>query len=555
MKFRHANRIWIAALIVAWIFNLMFWKTEPGISMTIAVVLTIATGLLLAFSEGRRPAKSSYVLIALILFFGVMLSVRFQAGTIFTNLMLTLGGLAILAVTLLGGKWVWYSLADYVIKFFLLGFGALINGLRVLVDKKPDSEAPDGPPESAAPPSAWRTRGLPILRGVLLAVPVIALLAALLASADPIFSAGLESVLDVFRLENLDEIILRGVNILIIGYLLAGVYMHALANSQEEKLIGQDKPWLSPFLGIVEAAVILGAVNLLFATFVGVQFRYFFGGQANISLEGFTYAEYARRGFGELVSVAVISLLLFLWLSSITRRATFAHRRIFGGLGIALVALVLVMLVSAYQRLVLYETAYGFSELRTYTHVFMIWLGFLLLATIVLEIIQRQRAFALMLVIAAVGFGVSLNLLNVDAFIVRQNVSLAESGVLLAAPENEDSGRITEQNRQSESRYPLDMQYLTSLSTDAIPEMVMAFQRADLSAHSKERLGAVLACKAAAYDTLEYRPKWVSYHLSKARAVQSLQSVRGQLPQIQADKSGMVEVQGESFFCFPLMGE
>lgn len=120
MKFRHTNRIWIAALIVAWIFNLMFWQTEPGVSMTIAVVLTIATGLLLAFSEGRQPARTSYILIALILFFAIMLSVRYQGGTIATNMLLSLGGLAILAVTLLGGKWIQYSLADYVVRFFVL---------------------------------------------------------------------------------------------------------------------------------------------------------------------------------------------------------------------------------------------------------------------------------------------------------------------------------------------------------------------------------------------------------------------------------------------------
>lgn len=546
MKFRHTNRIWIAALIVAWIFDLMFWQKEPGISLTIAAILLIAAGLLLARSEDSRPAKTSYILIILILFFATMLSIRRQPGTIFTNLMLSAGGMAILAVTLLGGKWIWYSLADYMVKFFQLAFGALINGLRQLIDRKPASEDADAEQHESAPaPSGWRTNGLPVLRGVLLAVPVIALLAGLLASADPIFSAGLESVLDVFRLENLGEYLIRAVDILIIGYLLAGVYMHSLANSQDENLIGQDKPWLAPFLGIVEAVIILAAVDLLFATFVGVQFRYFFGGQANISLEGFTYAEYARRGFGELVSVAVISLLLFLGLSGITRRSSRTHRLLFGGLGIALVALVMVMLVSAFQRLVLYETAYGFSELRTYTHVFMIWLALLLLATIVLEIIQRQRAFALMAVIAAVGLGISLNLLNVDGFIVRQNVALSESGVKLEQSEE----------RSNASRYPLDMQYLTNLSTDAVPEMVAAFQRPDLSAHSKERLGAVLACKAAAYDILEYRPRWVSYNLSSARAVQSLQSVSGQLPVLAADDEGMVEVQDESFFCFPLIKE
>jgi len=58
-----------------------------------------------------------------------------------------------------------------------------------------------------------------------------------------------------------------------------------------------------------EAAIILGSVDLLFAFFVSIQFQYFFGGQANIKIEGFTYAEYAPAGFHRVVVVAVLSLL------------------------------------------------------------------------------------------------------------------------------------------------------------------------------------------------------------------------------------------------------
>ena len=54
----------------------------------------------------------------------------------------------------------------------------------------------------------------------------------------------------------------------------------------------------------------LTGVALLFAAFVLVQFRYFFGGAQNIGLQGFTFAEYARRGYGELMAVAFLSLLL-----------------------------------------------------------------------------------------------------------------------------------------------------------------------------------------------------------------------------------------------------
>jgi hypothetical protein len=538
MKLRHTNRIWIVSLIVAWALDLMFWKKEPGISLPIAVILILAGGLLLARWQGVRPAKTSYLLLIPILFFAVMLAVRQEPGTTMTNLMLGAGGMAVLAVTLLGGKWVWYSLTDYIVKFFQLAFGMLLNGLRLLfgkhtrigeteADAEKETETEPAPEPAAPQPGGWRTYGMPVLRGVLLAVPVIALLAALLASADPIFSAGLQSVLDVFKLENLGEYIFRAFYILLFGYIFLGAYVHALVESRDEKLIGVDKPWLTPFLGIVEAGVILGAVDLLFATFVGVQFWYFFGGTANINLEGFTYAEYARRGFGELVSVSVISLLLFLGLSSITRREGSGQRCIFGGLGIALVSLVMVMLVSAFQRLILYETAYGFSTLRTYTHIFMIWLGLLLFATIVIEIIQRQRAFALMAVIAMVGFGLTLNILNVDALIVRQNVRLAQTG------------------------HPLDMNYLRTLTNDAVPQMVEEYTRADLSTAIKERLGVALACKASAYEDLTYRPLWVSYHLSEARAVQSLQTVSNQLPKLDLDEYGMTQVQGEDFYCSP----
>ena len=121
----------------------------------------------------------------------------------------------------------------------------------------------------------------------------------------------------------------------------------------------------------------LGSVVILFAAFVAIQFQYFFGGQANIHIEGYTYAEYARKGFGELVAVAFFSLLLLLGLGAITRRDTESQRKTFSSLGVGLVGLVLVMLISAFQRLALYESAYGFSRLRAYTHVFMIWLALL----------------------------------------------------------------------------------------------------------------------------------------------------------------------------------
>ncbi|MEJ2266384.1 MAG: DUF4173 domain-containing protein, partial [Anaerolineales bacterium] len=190
----------------------------------------------------------------------------------------------------------------------------------------------------------------------------------------------LRDFLQFFDIENIAEYIFRLTYILVLAFLLSGVYLHALLQSQDEKLSTGESTWYSSFLNWLAAVTVLVCVDLLFTFFVIIQFRYFFGGRANIALDGFTYAEYARRGFGELLAVAFISFLVFLGLSAITRREQARSRWAFSASGIVLVALVAVILVSAFQRLLLYEAAYGFTRIRTYTHVFMLWLGLLLAA-------------------------------------------------------------------------------------------------------------------------------------------------------------------------------
>ena len=96
------------------------------------------------------------------------------------------------------------------------------------------------------------------------------------------------------------------------------------------------------------------------------------------------------------------------------------QRRTFSGLGIGLVVLVAVILVSAFQRLLLYEEVYGFTRLRTYSHIFMIWVGVLLAVVVILEFIKRQRAFALASLFAAIGFVLTLNIINVDGLIINK---------------------------------------------------------------------------------------------------------------------------------------
>ncbi|MDR3577757.1 MAG: DUF4173 domain-containing protein [Anaerolineaceae bacterium] len=524
MEFKYITRIGWTALVVAWFFDFLFWSKIPGISFFIFVIICLAAGGLLTWWEGLRPAKTSLVLVIPALYFAAMTFTHQEPFTRFVNFVLALGCLTLMVLTWRGGKWLNYSLSDYVVGAFKLLISAVSRGARIFyrpaqkieisqsaIDQQPDPQASSASQDVLKPQIEKNTLKNParsqvyaVIRGLLLAIPVVALLAALLSQADPIFSKELSSFLGTIFSDKLGEYIFRACYIVILAYVLIGIYLHALGQSKDEKLVGVEKPWLQPFLGWTEAVIVLGAVDVLFAFFVAVQFRYFFGGQINITVNGYTYADYARRGFGEMVAVAVISLMLFLGLSGITRRTQPLQRRVFSGLGVGLVVLVAVILLSAFQRLLLYETAYGFSRIRAYTHVFMIWVGLLLLAFVMLELLNRTRAFGLALALLVIGFGVSLNIVNVDGWIVTQNVARARQG---------DS---------------FDQNYLLSLSSDSVPALFDQFHSANLNPSLKDGLGEVLACRLV--WTPDNNPEaWQSFNLSTAQSAAFYQKYSGEL--------------------------
>jgi len=514
------NRFWITALVVAWSFDLLFWKKAPGVSFAIFVLLCLGGGLFLAWRERVRMAPVNLVLLALILVFTSLTFLRAEPMTLFLSTATAVGLMAVLAYSFIAGSWWRFSLSDYVVGGVRLALDTLAGPIRFW-------QAGSAQPVSAGEPRRGSPRGWAVVRGVLLALPILAVFAALLASADPVFSNRLEQVLKFLRIENLPEYIFRLAYILVGTFLLVGVFAYALFSSREHKLIGLEKPWLPRFLGFTEAGIILAGVDLLFAAFVAIQFRYLFGGQANITAEGFTYSDYARRGFGELVAVAVLSQLLFLGLTSLTRRGERREQRLFSAFGAGLVLLVIVILVSAYLRLQLYETAYGFSRLRTYTHVFIFWLGAWLAALLALDLMQRLRLFALVTFVASLGFALSLATLNVDGFIVRQNVARALAG------------------------QKLDTGYLASLSEDSVPALVSLHR--SLSGWVQAEVGGVLACRAA-FDARDQRVRrWPSFTIATWRAQRLMQSEAQALTAYRvSERKGLysVEVNGQKRGCY-----
>lgn len=492
---KNAYRLWIAALLLGWAFDFLFWKKYIGINFPIFLSLCLILGFVLLLTYHIKPNRKSLWLLVPLLFFAAITVLRNEPLTLGLAFLFSLLCAGLLAVTYLGGRWMEYSLADYIVNFVLLA-GSLIARPVIFARMARKERAESGVKVSTFPIG-------PVVRGFAIAIPILIVFSYLLAGADVVYN---QKVIDFFDFDNMPDNIARLAIILFVGYLAAGVLLHAAAKSQDAKLTGEEKPLLRRFLGFIEAAIVLGSVVALFLLFVVIQFQYFFGGEVNIGVEGFTYSEYARRGFNELATVAFLSLLLTLGLSAITRREIEIERRIFSGLCVANAALVVVMLISASQRLSLAIDWHGFSRLRVYPRIFIIWVGILFVAVVVLELLRKERYFAFAALLASFGFAATLGLYNVDAAIVRHNVQ-----------------------RELQNKH-LNINHLSSLSTDAVPALVQAFDNPALPKSTHEGVGAALLCFV--FDDrrwTELHDDWRSFNYSQWRGSQQLESLQDKL--------------------------
>ena len=166
-------------------------------------------------------------------------------------------------------------------------------------------------------------------------------------------------------------------------------------------------------LGATEVITVLALVDLLFVVFVAIQFVYLFGGKALTKLEDSNYKQYARRGFGELIAVSVLTLGLILVLRWLAKLDTRGQVRLFNVVSTALVALTLVVLASAWSRMLFWEEVsdYIYTDKRLYVRVFIVWLALTFL-WLMISMWLRPNRFAIGAFVAVLGFLVTLNVMR-----------------------------------------------------------------------------------------------------------------------------------------------
>ncbi|HUR98311.1 MAG TPA: DUF4173 domain-containing protein [Pyrinomonadaceae bacterium] len=183
--------------------------------------------------------------------------------------------------------------------------------------------------------------------------------------------------------------------------------------------------------GTIETVLVLGLVDLLFLAFVIVQIPYLFGGMEFVqTTPDFKLADYARRGFGELVVVAALVLPVLLASHWLLRRDKELPERVFKILAGIQIALLFVIMASAVQRLLLLtgELGYGLTTVRFYPMVVMIWLAVVFVWFTLTVFRGARNRFAWGALWSAIVVLAATNLMNPDAFIARTNIALMNQG-------------------------------------------------------------------------------------------------------------------------------
>ena len=262
-------------------------------------------------------------------------------------------------------------------------------------------------------------KGGAIALGLLISVPVLAIVIPLLISADAAFDALLQ-MLPEWDLEEIFTSILLGITLAIFLYIRGSALRHVEKPDPDTK----TRKGMNP----LTVNTVLIAIGFVYLVYLISQLAYFSGGFSGILPEDYTMAEYARRGFFEMAWLCAINLGTIALAVGLTSAKT-ASPKLTKWLCLFLGLITLFLVVSASAKMLLYIDSYGLSRLRVLTEVIMIWLGIATVIVCVWLFTSKLPYMKLVLVIALV-MGAIVAWADVDTVVAKYNVNAYISGKL-----------------------------------------------------------------------------------------------------------------------------
>nr|WP_263327601.1 DUF4173 domain-containing protein [Neobacillus sp. Marseille-Q6967] len=328
-----------------------------------------------------------------------------------------------------------------------------------------------------------------VLMGVIISVPVLFVVLQLLMSADSQFERMVAGIPNWFRVVDVESG-LRMTIILI--YCFAFFALLQILIKKQIKTLQQEvsRTWFR-IDGITTLTVLI-LINTVYVLFTAVQFKYFFSG----TLQGdFTFAEYARKGFFELLFVTLINLTMIVLVLNFVDRTIHFIKRFTQLLLTILVLSSAIMLSSAFLRLSMYEEAYGFTFIRVMSHSFMIFLVVIFMYTLTKIWVEKLSLIHFYFICGLIYY-TTMNVIDIENIIVTQNVERYEQ-----------SGKI-------------DIHYLNRLSYSGIIGLINLYEE------NKSIPGLKEILQERKREAISDSKHWQSYNLKKEQAYERLRNLQ-----------------------------
>ncbi|MCK4454022.1 DUF4173 domain-containing protein [Candidatus Parcubacteria bacterium] len=451
--------IFLFAFILGISVDYLFYGKPIGISFFVFVLISLIFSLILFKKFGPQITKVQYALLIPITLFSAMVFLRTSGFLTFFNIAVTLF-LILLFFTLFPKKnLLGFSFQEYFfapLVFFLKSFRKSARFIEEYIAKM------------QAKRNLGSSTFQSVVKGIIISIPILALFIWLFASADIVFQKYLDKLLIYPDIESVPEIILRILIVFLASYIFIGIFAKVFDKQKSETFQLKDNS-SKKFLGNIESSVILSLVSLLFLIFIVIQFVYLFGGRDYVwGIEEYiTYSEYARKGFGELMAVSIISFLLIYAIDRFAKRENFSQKNLFKILSGILGFEVFIIMGSALTRLSLYIDGYGYTLYRFLSFIFLFYV-FSVFLFFLYKIFRekKEELFLFSVFCLTILFWMGVNFLSPDAFIAKRNIE-----------------------RYSQGKQ-LDYWYFNNLSADAIPEIVKVF-----NTHGEEKIKIEIAQK------------------------------------------------------------
>ena len=296
-----------------------------------------------------------------------------------------------------------------------------------------------------------RGRVFYVIVGIAFAIPVFMVVFLLLVSADAVFRDMTRRLLQNIRPFDLFQAGFMVVSMFFAAYcILSYVCRKRLKEQVQDKRTGEP----------VVAVTITGLLTVLYLVFSVIQIAYLFLGKMQLP-EGYTYAQYAREGFFQLLAVSILNLVIVL-----TALYYFRNSQILKIVLTVMSFCTFIMIASSALRMVIYIKYYYLTFLR----IFVLWslaVLFLLFLGIVTGIFRRGfPLFRYSSTVITVCFLI-LSFSHPDYWIAKVNLSNID--IMDEEGAHGGAGRFFEGEAYG------DYRYLAGLNADAAPVLIPYF--------------------------------------------------------------------------------